>query len=107
MKNVKTGGVLRGIGRALSLLLVTLLCLTLILLGVVWVFAACTVAFGQYAIMVKSLSFPFRGVFIRQTNTPTILNTSASTIMRSAPGPTFPKVPEEVAQEVTPPQAQK
>ena len=37
MKENKSGTLLRGIGRALSLLAVTLLCLALILLGVVWV----------------------------------------------------------------------
>ena len=38
MKQEKTRGLLRGFGRALSLLAVTLLCLALILLGIVWVF---------------------------------------------------------------------
>ncbi len=38
MKQEKTRGLLRGFGRALSLLAVTLLCLALSLLGIVWVF---------------------------------------------------------------------
>ena len=55
--------------------------------------AACTVAFGVYAIIVNNLSFLLRLVPNKHTNTPSILKNSAPTMTIIALMPTLPRYP--------------
>ena len=49
--------------------------------------AACTVAFGRYAITQKARSFHDRFVFATQSNTPHVRKSNASKIMAIAASP--------------------